>query len=151
MYFEDIKIGTEYPITPTVIDKDKMLAFANEYDPQPFHTSETLAKSSPYGTVIAPGIMAFMCIWSKFVKMDVWDGGFLAGQDTNLYWYAPVYPGDTLNATVKVTNKGRVNRLGGLLELTTDVINQNDKCVMRNITNGVIRSREREQHPEKVG
>ena len=40
MYFDDITIGMTTVIAPAVIDKDKMLAFARDYDNIPLHTDE---------------------------------------------------------------------------------------------------------------
>ena len=35
MYFDDMKIGMTVNVAPAVIDKDKMLEFAKEYDDVP--------------------------------------------------------------------------------------------------------------------
>ena len=44
MYFEDIKLGMAVNIAPAVIKKEKMMAFAHEYDNIPLHTDEEYAK-----------------------------------------------------------------------------------------------------------
>ena len=38
MYFEDLKIGMMVEISPAVIEKEKMMAFALDYDNIPLHT-----------------------------------------------------------------------------------------------------------------
>ena len=38
MYFEEFNIGMSADIEPVTIEKDKMIAFAKEYDKIPLHT-----------------------------------------------------------------------------------------------------------------
>ena len=38
MYFEDLKIGMTVNIAPTLIEKEKMMTFALDYDNIPLHT-----------------------------------------------------------------------------------------------------------------
>ena len=40
MYFEDLKIGMTVDTAPAVIHKEKMMAFAQDYDNIPLHTDE---------------------------------------------------------------------------------------------------------------
>ncbi len=49
MFFEDISLGTVIEIAPAVIEKEKMVAFAKEYDNVPLHTDEEYAKKTPFG------------------------------------------------------------------------------------------------------
>ena len=69
MYFEDIKINTVVELAPAVIEKEKMIAFAKEYDNIPLHTDEEYAKSTPFGKLIAPGVMSFLCVWAKYLEV----------------------------------------------------------------------------------
>ena len=62
MYFDDIKLGMTVEIAPAVIHKDKMVAFARHYDPIPLHMDEEYAKTTPFGKLIAPGVMSFMSV-----------------------------------------------------------------------------------------
>ena len=48
MYFDDLSIGMTVEIAPTVIEKEKMLAFARTYDNLPLHTDEEYAKETPF-------------------------------------------------------------------------------------------------------
>ena len=63
MYFEELKIGASVELAPAVIERDKMLTFAREYDDVPIHTDEEYAKSTPFGTLLAPGVMSFLVVW----------------------------------------------------------------------------------------
>ncbi len=45
MYFDEMKLGMSVEVAPAVIAKDKMLAFAKEYDDLPLHKDEEYAKT----------------------------------------------------------------------------------------------------------
>ena len=45
MYFDDIISGMTVEIAPAVIEKEKMMAFARDYDNIPLHTDEEYAKT----------------------------------------------------------------------------------------------------------
>ena len=44
MYFDELSLGMTVEIAPAVIEKEKMLAFARDYDNIPLHTDEEYAK-----------------------------------------------------------------------------------------------------------
>ena len=47
---------------PALIKKEKMLDFACDYDHVPLHTDEEYAKTTPFGKLIALGVMSFMSV-----------------------------------------------------------------------------------------
>ena len=48
-YWEDFKVGEVEQIGGRRVDKEEVIAFAKQYDPQPFHVDEAAAKQSMYG------------------------------------------------------------------------------------------------------
>jgi MaoC like domain len=54
-YFEDFRPGDVIELGSRTISKERILAFAREFDPQPFHTDEEAAKRSIYGGLLASG------------------------------------------------------------------------------------------------
>ena len=62
MYFDELKVGMKVEISPTIIEKEKMMDFARIYDPLPLHLDEEYAKKTPFGALIAPGVMSFMSV-----------------------------------------------------------------------------------------
>ena len=91
MYFEAMEVGMTVEIAPAVIEKEKMLDFARTYDNIPLHTDETYAKASPFGALIAPGVMSFMSVWAKYLEADFFGRELLAGKSTRIEWHKPVY------------------------------------------------------------
>ena len=70
MYFDELKLGMTVDTDPVVIKKEKMIAFAHDYDNIPLHTDEEYAKSTPFKKLIAPGVMSFMSVWAKYLEVD---------------------------------------------------------------------------------
>lgn len=64
MFFDELQVGMTVDTEPAVIEKDKMMAFAHDYDNIPLHTDEEYAKKTPFGKLIAPGVMSFMSVWA---------------------------------------------------------------------------------------
>lgn len=140
MYSEDFYIGRQFRLEPTIIEEEKMTAFAWEYDPLPIHTDKEFAKQSKFGRRIAPGAMSFMSVWAEFVRSGALKH-VIAGVGTSLEWIAPVYGGDVLYGTVTVTDN--IPKSGkALVELTTEISNQNGVSVMWNVTKTLIAASE---------
>ena len=91
MYFDEIRIGMTVDIAPALIEKEKMRAFAHDYDNIPLHTDEEYAKTTPFGKLIAPGVMSFMSVWIKYLEVDFFGNALLAGKSTKIEWLEPVY------------------------------------------------------------
>ena len=141
MYFEDIKEGMTVEIAPAVIEKEKMLAFAREYDNIPLHTDEEYAKSTPFGRLIAPGVMSFMAVWAKYLEVDFFGEALLAGRSTKIEWMKPVFAGDVLRGKATVTGLVRRNPKNGLAEITIEAYNQHGELVLKNVTEAVVKCR----------
>ena len=141
MYFDDLKIGMEVDIEPVTIEKDKMIAFAKEYDNIPLHTDEEYAKTTPFGQLIAPGVMSFMAVWANYLKVDFFAEELLAGKTTKMEWFKPVFAGDVLTGKARVTNLTVRSARNGLAEVTIDIYNQNGDMVITDVTEAVVKRR----------
>ena len=141
MYFDDLKLGMTVSIAPAVIEKQKMLAFAHDYDNIPLHTDEEYAKSSPFGAIIAPGVMSFMSVWAKYLEVDFFGEQLLAGKSTKIEWLKPVFADDVLTGKATVTKLVRRNSRNGLVEVTIEACNQNGVVVLTDVTEAIIKCR----------
>ena len=142
MYFEDIKLGMKTEIAPAVIEKEKMLDFARLYDNLPLHTDEEYAKKTPFGRLIAPGVMSFMSVWAKYLEVDFFGEELLAGKSTKIEWNKPVYADDVLTGVAEVTGLTRRNAKNGLVEITIKAYNQNGDHVLSDVTEVVVKCRD---------
>ena len=141
MYFNDMKLGMAVEIPPALIEKEKMMDFARLYDNIPLHTDEEYAKSTPFGNLIAPGVMSFMSVWAKYLEVDFFGGELLAGKSTKIEWLKPVFAQDTLTGKAAITNLVRRNEKNGLVEITIEAYNQNGVTVLTNVTEAVVKCR----------
>ena len=142
MYFEELQVGTAVDTDPVVIGKEKMMAFARDYDPLPLHTDEEYAKSTPFGGLIAPGVMSFMSVWAKYLEKDFFGRELLAGKSTKIEWLRPVYPEDVLTGKATITKLVRRNSKNGLVEVTVDAYNQRGELVLTDVTEAIVKCKE---------
>lgn len=141
MYFDELKLGMAVETAPAVIKKEKMMEFARDYDNIPLHTDEEYAKSTPFGALIAPGVMSFMSVWAKYLEVNFFEKELLAGKSTKIEWLKPVFADDVLIGKAKITNLVKRNEKNGLVEITMDVYNQNGELVLTNVTEAIVKCR----------
>ena len=141
MYFEEIKLGMTAEIAPALIHKEKMLAFAHDYDSIPLHTDEEYAKTTHFGQLIAPGVMSFMSVWAKYLEVDFFGRELLAGKSTKIEWLRPVYADDVLTGKATVTALTRRSARNGLVEVTIEAYNQHGQLVLTDVTEAIVKCR----------
>lgn len=139
MFFDDLRIGMTAALAPAVIDKEKMLDFAREYDNIPLHTDEEYAKTTPFGKLIAPGVMSFMAVWAKYLEVDFFGEELLAGKSTKIEWLKPVFAEDVLTARATITDLLRRNPKNGLVTVSIEARNQHGELVLTNVTEAIVR------------
>ena len=141
MYFDDLRIGMTVDIAPAEIEREKMVAFARDYDNIPLHTDEEYAKTTPFGKLIAPGVMSFMSVWAKYLEVDFFGEELLAGKSTRIEWLKPVFANDVLTGKATVTSLVPRNARNGLVEITIKAHNQNGDLVLTNVTEAIVKRR----------
>ena len=139
MYFDDLKIGMTVDVAPAVIEKEKMLVFARDYDNIPLHTDEEYAKTTPFGKLIAPGVMSFMSVWARYLEVDFFGEELLAGKSTKIEWLKPVFAEDVLTGKATVTNLVKRNPRNGMVEITIEAYNQDGVLVLTDVTEAVVK------------
>src|SRR5579871_83649 len=96
-YFEDFQVGETIHLGSREITAEEIIAFAHQWDPQPFHVDPDLAKESLFGGLVASGwhtaVMYMRLLVDGFLNETASMGS--PGID-ELRWRKPVRPGDTL-------------------------------------------------------
>ncbi len=119
------------------IDRARLIAFGEEFDPQPAHLSEELAAKSQFGELVASGWHTG-CVSMRLhtETYRIADGGLGAGIE-KMNWLRPVKPGDVLRVEITVLtlrpSRSRPDR--GLITFHTRTINQNNEAVMEMTSN----------------
>lgn len=139
MYFDELTIGMTVNTAPAVIEKEKMMAFARDYDNIPLHTDEEYAKKTPFGRLIAPGVMSFMSVWAKYLEVDFFGDALLAGKSTKIEWLKPVFADDVLTGKATITRLEARNEKNGIVEITIEALNQHGILVLTDITEAVVK------------
>ena len=139
MYFDELEIGMTVETEPAVIEKEKMLVFALDYDNVPLHVDEEYAKTTPFGKLIAPGVMSFMSVWAKYLEVDFFGNELLAGKSTKIEWIKPVFAGDVLTGKAKITRLERRNAKNGIADVSMEVFNQVGELVLTNVTEAIVK------------
>lgn len=141
MYFDELKLGMAVDISAAIIKREKMIDFARDYDNIPLHTDEEFAKTTHFGKLIAPGVMSFMSVWSKYLEVDFFGKELLAGKSTKIEWLKPVFADDVLTGKATITNLVKRNSKNGLVEITIDAYNQNGELVLSDVTEAIVKCR----------
>ena len=133
-YFEDYALGTTYDCGSVSIDQAGIIAFAKEFDPQPFHVDPAAAAAGPFGGLIASGWHTAVLVMRLLVEQYLSEEASLgsAGLD-ELRWPHPVRPGDTLRARATVTESRRSLSKPdrGIIKTLVEAVNQDGRTVMR--------------------
>lgn len=133
LYWEDFSVGQVMAFGAMPVTREAVLAFAQQFDPQPFHLDEAAAKESLFGGLCASGwhtcamAMRMMCDGYLLQSSSLGSPGI-----ENLRWLKPVFPGDTLQMRAEVTEaRPMASRpTVGLVRLNWTVLNQHEQAVL---------------------
>lgn len=107
MYLEDIPLGETRKLGNYTFTEENIIAYASQWDPQPFHTDPVAAEQSQFGGLVASG-WHVACVWMKLMvgsRKKQWEehgqayGGGVSPGFEKMRWIAPVRPGDTVTYT----------------------------------------------------
>jgi len=103
LYLDDLKVGQIYRLGSQKFTEKEITAFAERYDPQPFHIDHEAAASSIYGGVIASGWQT-VCVFMRLFVDGLLSQSAAMGSPglDDLRWLKPVRPGDELEGSVEV-------------------------------------------------
>ena len=108
LYFEDFEVGMVFTSpTRTTLSEADIIAFAQQHDPQPFHTDPIAAKTTFFDGLAASGWQTALVAMRQFVDMLAHRvaGGLIGMSIDQLRWPRPTRPGDTLQASVEILGK----------------------------------------------
>jgi acyl dehydratase len=110
LYLDDLSLGQEFESDPVRVNREAMLAFAREYDPQPFHLSAEEAESSLFGGLAASGWNT-AALTMKMLVASVPLANGIIGLGIELSWPTPTYPDDVLRlfSTVKAIDPSAID------------------------------------------
>ena len=145
LHLDDLAPGQRYDLGRTEVSEASIIAFAEAYDPQPFHIDPEAAGRSIYGGVIASGWQT-ACLFMRLFFDGMLKRAAAMGSPglDQLRWLLPVRPGDELAASVEVIevipSRSKPDR--GIAKLRCVMINQTGAEVLAFVANVMFKRRE---------
>src|SRR5215471_17143004 len=142
-WFEDYRVGDEFPGEPVTLSETEIIDFARKYDPQSFHTDPAAAKESPFGGLIASGFHTVAAAFGGILRAGFLNGRGMGAPGMEVQWLKPVRPGDTLVMLARVVETkasgSRPDR--GYVSFQASVGNQSGEEVMTLAFTDIVRTR----------
>ena len=131
--FEDFHVGQVIEIGRRTVTAEEIIAFATQFDPQPFHLSEDAGRRSIYGSLIASGWHTVAMVMRMSCDAYLLDSRSMGSPGVDeLRWIKPVRAGDTIRARFETREvrpaKSKPDR--GIVLSEWRVFNQHDELVM---------------------
>ena len=132
-WFEDYVPGSVNETGTIRVSEHEIVAFARQFDPQPFHLDRDAAEKSNFGGLIASGWHTASMTMRLLVDYYLSEVSSLGSPGIDeLRWLLPVRPGDELTARVTVLDTRRSDSRPdrGIVRSRTETLNQNGEVVM---------------------
>lgn len=150
LYFEDFPVGMVAEYGEAEVNALRIKAFAEQFDPQPFHLDERAAQETMAGGLIASGwhtvVMLHRMNYEGFLKRMASQGGLGVEE---IRWTRPVRPGDRLRAkyTVAAARPSKSRPELGIVDFAFEVFNQKDEVVMTETLIALLKRRPKDAAP----
>ena len=129
-YYDDVQVG-DVGISPTfTVTPDHIMTYADlTGDHTPVHTDEEYAKTTPFGTCVAHGLLGLSLADGLKTQADL---QFLPGMSLGWTWdfRLPIKIGDTVHVKFHIESMRLTKKVGwGIVILASELINQKDEVV----------------------
>jgi len=143
LYFEDFHAGREFDAGSRTITADDVRRFADlTGDDNPLHVDDAYARTSVFGAPVAHGALGIAMVTGLVSRAEITRASLVALAGLTWRFRAPVHPGDTLSATLRVAERndgGRPDR--GTVVFAVTVRNQRGETVQEGELREVLRKR----------
>lgn len=132
LYLDDFSAGQRFTSHSITVSEDDIIAFATQFDPQPFHTDPLAAQHTVLRGLAASGWHTASLTMRMFVDSDFKPAGGLLGAGVEaLEWPRPVRPGDTLHVEAEVVSvrASRTRPTQGMVVVRAVTLNQHGEAV----------------------
>jgi len=130
---DDIRLGMAWSGRAITMTANSIIAFATEYDPQPFHVDPASAALGPFGGLIASGWQIAALAMRELVSLRPFGSSPIVGLGVDdLRWLKPVRPGDVLRVSAKIVEvrKSTTRPDRGVVRLAIAATNGSGETVM---------------------
>ncbi len=131
LFLDDLTPGQTWATGSHTLTEEEVVAFAADFDPQPFHLDDAAAAGTLFGRLAASGWHTAGITMRLQVREGPPIAGGLIGAGGEIAWPRPTYPGDTLRVTCEILevrpSRSRPER--GIVRMLTTTYNQHDEVV----------------------
>lgn len=131
LYFDDLKVGDTFTTGTYEVSAADIKRFAAEFDPQPFHLDDELARGTMFAGLAASGWHTAAITMRLLVSGGPKLANGVLGAGGEIEWKIPTRPGDVLHVESEVVelipSRSRPDR--GMLVLRSRTINQHGEVV----------------------
>jgi len=134
IYLEDLAPGAIYRSSEHRLDAEQIRAFAEHFDPQPFHLDEESARETFFAGLAASGWHTAAITMKLLVESLPLAGGVI-GAGSEISWPRPTRPGDVLHVVSTIVNiaPSRSKHDRGMVTVQSDTLNQHGEVCQRSI------------------
>lgn len=143
-YLEDYAEGDTVAFGEAHVTAEAIIAFASQFDPQPFHLADEAGRATPFGGLVASGWHTSGMTMRMMVDHIISRHGLGSPGVDELRWHRPVRPGDVLTcrSTVLSVRRSQSKPDRGILRQRIETLNQHGEVVLSWIGNGMVRARD---------
>lgn len=129
LYLEDVVAGDQFVTDEVTVTAEEIVAFARQFDPQPFHLDAEAAKDTFFGGLAASGWHTAAITMRLLVTLGPNIAGGTIGAGGELSWPTPTRPGDRLHlrVTVESVRASRSNPSRGSAMLKVETLTHDDE------------------------
>ncbi|MGV8920901.1 MAG: MaoC family dehydratase [Pseudomonas sp.] len=130
LFLDDLNVGDVFRSASIRVDAQQIIAFAEQFDPQPFHLDEEAAERTFFRGLAASGWHTAAITMKLLVGCVPLDCGMI-GAGSEIAWPLPTRPGDDLRVESEVIDisPSRSKPHQGLVTCRTKTLNQGDEVV----------------------
>ena len=131
LWFEDFRPGLVVESPARTVTEADLVNFAGlSGDFTALHTDEEYARKTPFRRRIAHGMLVQAIATGLGVRTGIFEGTIAALADMTIHWRSPVFPGDTIQLVLEVTEiDAEPSRRSGKVTFAARILNQEGKVV----------------------
>ncbi|HEY2347353.1 MAG TPA: MaoC family dehydratase [Xanthomonadaceae bacterium] len=139
LHLDDLHVGQRFETGTHTLTEEAIKTYAAQFDPQPFHLDDELARETMFGGLAASGWHTAAITMRLLVDQRLFADGMI-GAGCELAWPRPTRPGDTLRVVSEVLeiipSTSRPDR--GIAVMRSETLNQKDEVVQRLVARMVV-------------
>jgi acyl dehydratase len=137
---DDIQVGLRVTSGTFALDEAQVIAFARQFDPQPFHLDSNAAQGTFFGQLVASGWHTAAITMRLMVEGGLPVSGGIVGAGGEISWPRPTLPNSILHVVSEVLevkpSRSRPDR--GMVTVRAETRNQDGEVVQLLTTRVVV-------------